>query len=73
MRQIADYLAQHGSLAANVQQQAVEWIGRQVLSQASFLAYMDAFWILMIISLATVPLALALRAVKLGGARPSAH
>ena len=73
VRQIADYLAQHGSLAANVQQQAVEWIGRQVLSQASFLAYMDAFWILMIVSLATVPLALALRAVKLGGARPSAH
>jgi DHA2 family multidrug resistance protein len=31
---------------------------------------MDAFWVLMLISLAAVPLALALREVKLGGAAP---
>jgi DHA2 family multidrug resistance protein len=35
--------------------------------QASFLAYMDAFWVLMLISLSAVPLALTLRKVKLGG------
>lgn len=35
--------------------------------QASFLGYMDAFWVLMLISLAAVPLALTLRKVKLGG------
>jgi hypothetical protein len=29
---------------------------------------MDAFWVLMLISLAAVPLALPLRKVKLGGA-----
>jgi DHA2 family multidrug resistance protein len=28
---------------------------------------MDAFWVLMLVSLAAVPLALALRKVKLGG------
>jgi DHA2 family multidrug resistance protein len=41
--------------------------------QASFLAYMDAFWTLMLISLAAVPLALALRTIKLGGTKPMAH
>ena len=40
---------------------------QQVQAQASFLGYMDAFWVLMLISLSAVPLALALRKVKLGG------
>jgi DHA2 family multidrug resistance protein len=35
--------------------------------QASFLGYMNAFWVLMLISLAAVPLASTLRKVKLGG------
>ena len=30
-------------------------------------AYMDAFWVLMLISLSAIPLALTLRKVKLGG------
>jgi DHA2 family multidrug resistance protein len=34
---------------------------------------MDAFWVLMLISLAAVPLALSLRNVKLGGPAPSVH
>jgi DHA2 family multidrug resistance protein len=34
---------------------------------------MDAFWALMLISLAAVPLALILRNVKLGGGVPTAH
>ena len=42
-------------------------------AQASFLGYMDAFWVLMLISLSAVPLALALRKVKLGGAVHMAH
>jgi MFS transporter, DHA2 family, multidrug resistance protein len=35
--------------------------------QAAFLGYMDAFWVLMLISLGAVPLALTLRKVRLGG------
>jgi hypothetical protein len=35
--------------------------------KASFLAYMDAFWVLMLLALAAVPLVLSLRNVKLGG------
>jgi DHA2 family multidrug resistance protein len=49
------------------------WIGQQVQAQASLLAYMDAFWFLMLISLVAIPLALILRKVKLGGAAPAAH
>ena len=59
------------SLAAH--DQAIQWIGQQVQTQASFLAYMDAFWVLMLISLAAVPLALTLRKVKLGGAVSMGH
>jgi DHA2 family multidrug resistance protein len=54
-------------------QQAIAWIGQQVQAQASFLGYMDALWVLMLISLSAVPLALALRKVKLGGPAPSVH
>jgi MFS transporter, DHA2 family, multidrug resistance protein len=44
-----------------------------VQAQASFLAYMDAFFVLMLISLAAVPLALTLRKVKLGGPVHAGH
>jgi DHA2 family multidrug resistance protein len=57
----------HGSSLVQAHQQAIDWIGQQVQAQASFLAYMDAFWVLMLISLAAVPLTLSLRKVKLGG------
>ena len=42
-------------------------------TQASFLAYMDVFWVLTLISLAAVPLALILRKVKLGGPVSMGH
>jgi MFS transporter, DHA2 family, multidrug resistance protein len=73
LHRLMDYFSAHGSPAAQVHQQAIDWIGQQVLVQASFLAYMDVFWILMLVSLAAVPLALALRKVKLGGSTPAAH
>ena len=40
--------------------------GQQVQTQASFLGYMDVFWVLMLISISAVPLALALGKVKFG-------
>jgi DHA2 family multidrug resistance protein len=61
LHRVTDYFVAQGN------SQAVQWIGQQVQAQASFLAYMDAFWVLMLISLAAVPLALVLRKVKLGG------
>lgn len=35
-------------------------------TQATFLAYIDVFWALMLISAAVTPIALTLRKVKLG-------
>jgi DHA2 family multidrug resistance protein len=67
LQQITNYFTAHGSSLAQAHDQAIQWIGAQVQAQASFLAYMDAFWVLMLISLSAVPLALSLRKVKLGG------
>ena len=73
LHQVTDYFVAQGSSLAQAQQQAIQWIGQQVQAQASFLGYMDVFWVLMLISLAAVPLALTLRKVKLGGAAPMGH
>jgi DHA2 family multidrug resistance protein len=73
MQQVTNYFTAQGSSLMQAHQQAVQWIGQQVQTQASFLGYMDAFWMLMLISLAMIPLALTLRKVKLGGAAPAAH
>jgi DHA2 family multidrug resistance protein len=67
LQQVTGYFTAHGSSLAQAQQQAIAWIGQQVQMQASLLAYMDAFWVLMLIALAALPLALILRRVKLGG------
>jgi DHA2 family multidrug resistance protein len=73
LQQVINYFVAHGSSLAQAQQQAIGWIGQQLQAQASFMGYMDAFWVLMLISLAAVPLALSLRKVKLGGAVAAAH
>src|SRR5262249_32746227 len=73
LRQVTDYFVAQGSSALQAKQQAVAWIGQQIQIQASLLAYIDTFWVLMLVALAMVPLGIALRKVKLGGARPIAH
>ena len=73
LQQATNYFIAHGSALAQAHQQAIDWIGQQLQAQASFLAYMDVFWVLMLIALAAVPLGLALRKVKLGGAAPVGH
>ena len=67
------FFTAHGSSLAQAHDQAIQWIGAQVQAQASFLAHTDAFWVLMLISLAAVPLALTLRKVKLGGPVHAGH
>jgi DHA2 family multidrug resistance protein len=73
LHQVTQYFLAHGSLLPEAQQQALNWIGQQVQTQASYLAYMDVFWVLTVLSIAAVPLALSLRKIKLGGAAPAAH
>jgi MFS transporter, DHA2 family, multidrug resistance protein len=73
LHQMTSYFLGQGSSLVDARQQAFQWIGQQVQTQASFLAYMDVFWVLVLVSLVAVPLALALRNVKLGGPAPVAH
>jgi DHA2 family multidrug resistance protein len=73
LHQVTSYFMAHGSPSLQAQQQAIAWIGQQVQMQASFLAYMDAFWVLMLMALAVVPFALILRKVELGDAAPVGH
>jgi MFS transporter, DHA2 family, multidrug resistance protein len=73
LQQITNYFMAQGNALAQAHDQAIQWIGQQVQIQASFLGYMDAFWVLMLISLSAVPLALSLRKVKLGGPAPVGH
>jgi DHA2 family multidrug resistance protein len=73
LRQVQEYFAAQGSSLALAQQQALAWINQQVQTQSAYLAYIDVFWALMLISAAAIPLALILRKVKLGGPAPLAH
>jgi MFS transporter, DHA2 family, multidrug resistance protein len=73
LAQITNAFVAQGSSLNDAKQQAIAWIGQQIQAQATFLSYVDAFWVLMLISLAAVPLALTLRKVKLGGPVQMGH
>jgi len=73
LQQMTNYFVTQGSSLVQAQQQAIAWIGQQIQTQATFLGFVDAFWVLTVISLLAVPLALTLRKVKLGGPAPSMH
>ena len=73
LKQVTDYFMSQGSALVHAQQQAVQWIGQQVQAQASFMAYIDVFWVLMLVALAAAPLAMTLRKMKLGGPAPVGH
>ncbi|MBV9533127.1 MAG: DHA2 family efflux MFS transporter permease subunit [Bradyrhizobium sp.] len=73
LQHVTNYFVAQGNSLAQAHDQAIQWIGQQVQAQASFLGYMDAFWVLMLISLSAVPLALMLRKVKLRGPVHAGH
>ncbi len=73
LKRVTGYFAAQGGSLAQAQHQAFAWIAQQVQTQAAYLAYIDVFWVLALISAAAVPLALILRKVKLGGPAPAAH
>jgi MFS transporter, DHA2 family, multidrug resistance protein len=64
------YFTAHGSSLIQAQKQAIQWIGQQVQAQSSFLAYMDTFWVLTLISLVAIAIALALRKSRWGAPSP---
>jgi DHA2 family multidrug resistance protein len=59
------YFAERGATMPDAKSQATAWIGQQVQTQASFLAYIDVFHVLMLIVLCAIPLALILSNVDL--------
>ena len=67
LQQVTDYFASQGSSLGKANLQAIAWIGQQLQTQVAMLAYMDVFWVLMLVALAGIPLALSLRKVALGG------
>lgn len=71
LHQVTQYFVSQGSSMVQAKQQAFAWIAQQVQQQASLLAYVDVFWVLMVLSLLAVPLALLLRRIKLGSPAPS--
>jgi len=73
LQRATQFFVAHGSSLAEAQKQAFAWIGQQVQSQAAYLAYVDVFWVLMVLALLAVPLALTLRKVRLGAGAPMAH
>lgn len=73
LQQVTRYFVVQGSSLLEAQHQAMAWIGQQIQAQATYLGYVDVFWVLTLISLAAVPLALTLRSVKLGGSAPAMH
>jgi DHA2 family multidrug resistance protein len=73
LAQVTQYFVNHGSSLLQAQQRAFGWIAQQVKMQSAYMAYIDVFWVLMLISLCAVPLALTLRNVKLGDGAPMAH
>jgi DHA2 family multidrug resistance protein len=70
LHQMTNYFVAQGSSLWAAKHQAIQWVGQQLQAQASYLGYMDVFWVLMLISVVAVPLALTLRKVKLGAAAP---
>ncbi|MGK6312299.1 DHA2 family efflux MFS transporter permease subunit [Neorhizobium sp. DT-125] len=65
IRNLQHFFAERGSTMAEAQNQAIGFIGEQVRMQASYLAYIDVFHVLAIISACAIPLALILRNIDL--------
>lgn len=65
MRTASRYFAERGATMVDAQSQATAWIGQQVQTQASYLAFIDVFYVLMLVSACVVPLALILRRIDL--------
>jgi DHA2 family multidrug resistance protein len=73
LQQTTQYFLDQGSSLNLAQHQAFAWIAQQVQAQATYLAYIDVFWTLMLMSAAAIPLALVLRNGKPSSPRPAVH
>jgi DHA2 family multidrug resistance protein len=72
-RALRTYLMQHGLTSADAIAAVPGVVYRQLTGQSLFLAFMDCFRVIGWITLAMIPLVLAVRKFKPGGAAPSGH
>jgi DHA2 family multidrug resistance protein len=70
---VTQYLAQHGFTTADAIAAAPGVVYRQIAGQSLFLAFMDCFRVFGWITLAMIPLVLAIRKFKPGGSAPTGH
>jgi DHA2 family multidrug resistance protein len=54
-----------GSNASDASSQAIAWVGQTLQRQIDLLAYIDVFWLLMIVGAILIPIALILRPIDL--------
>ncbi|MFS8110608.1 DHA2 family efflux MFS transporter permease subunit [Rhizobium jaguaris] len=73
LQTMSRYFAEKGATMADAQAQAKAWIGQQVQTQSTFLAYIDVFYVLMLIALSAIPLALILSNIDLKGGGGGMH
>ena len=73
MRNLQQFFIERGASVVDAKNQAIGFIGRQVQEQASYLAYIDVFHVLAIISACAIPLALILRTIDLKSGGGPAH
>jgi DHA2 family multidrug resistance protein len=73
MRGMQNFFMQQGASSADAKSRAMALIGQQVTQQASYLAYIDVFLVLAVISALAVPLALILRNIDLKAGGGAAH
>ena len=70
---LTDYLVQHGYSGPDAAVAAKGYVFQQLLHQVNFLAFMDTFRVIAWVSLAAVPLLLAVKHFAPGGKAPAAH
>jgi DHA2 family multidrug resistance protein len=70
---ITGYLMQHGLTSADANAGAAGVVYNQIAHQSLFLAFMDCFRVIAWVTLATIPLVLAIRSFQTAGTNVSAH
>jgi DHA2 family multidrug resistance protein len=73
VQQSADFLQTHGIAHANATGAAYAHVYGQLQAQAHFLAFMDCFHVIGVMTLIAAPLVLLTKYFKLGGGAPAAH
>jgi DHA2 family multidrug resistance protein len=71
--QLTHYLQVHGFSHADAEAAAYARVYEQLGAQTRFLAFMDCFWLLGLMTLIAAPLVLLTRSFKVGGKAPAGH